>query len=39
MLPQDVKILASGSKDTAALIKSEFDLWSGVVKAANMKAE
>jgi tripartite-type tricarboxylate transporter receptor subunit TctC len=37
--PQDVKILASGSKETAALIKSEFDLWSGVAKAANMKAE
>jgi tripartite-type tricarboxylate transporter receptor subunit TctC len=37
--PQDVKILGSGSKDTAALIKSEFDLWSGVAKAANMKAE
>jgi tripartite-type tricarboxylate transporter receptor subunit TctC len=37
--PQDVKILASGSEETAALIKSEFDLWSGVAKAANMKAE
>ena len=37
--PQDVKILASGSEETAALIKAEFDLWSGVAKAANMKAE
>lgn len=37
--PQDVSILGSGSKETAALIKSEFDLWSGVAKAANMKAE
>jgi tripartite-type tricarboxylate transporter receptor subunit TctC len=36
---QDVNILASGGKDTAALIKSEYDLWSGVAKAANMKAE
>ena len=37
--PQDVKILGSGSKETAKLIKSEYDLWSGVAKAAKMKAE
>ena len=36
---QDVTILASGSNETAALIKSEYDLWAGVAKAANMKAE
>ncbi len=36
---QDVIILAGGAKETAALIKSEYDLWAGVVKAANMKAQ
>jgi tripartite-type tricarboxylate transporter receptor subunit TctC len=36
---QDVTILAAGGKETAALIKSEYDLWKDVAKAANMKAE
>jgi len=36
---QDVTILATGGKETASLIKAEYDLWAGVAKAANMKAE
>lgn len=36
---QDVTVLATGGKETAALIKSEHDLWADVAKAANMKAE
>jgi len=36
---QDVTILATGGKETAVLIKSEYDLWADVAKAAKMKAE
>ena len=36
---QDVIILAQGAAETAALIKSEYDLWANVAKAAKMKAE
>jgi tripartite-type tricarboxylate transporter receptor subunit TctC len=36
---QDVVILGIGSKETASLIKSEYDLWADVAKAAKMKAE
>ena len=37
--PQDIEFIASTGADAAALIKSEFDLWAGVAKAANMRAE
>lgn len=36
---QDVTILATPGAATAALIKSEYELWADVAKAANMKAE
>ena len=37
--PQDLTFRASSSADTAKLIKAEYELWAGVSKAANMKAE
>ena len=37
--PQDITFVASTGPETAALIKSEYDLWAGVAKAANMQAE
>ncbi|MGD9924112.1 MAG: Bug family tripartite tricarboxylate transporter substrate binding protein [Pseudorhodoplanes sp.] len=36
---QDVAIIGGGAKDTAALIKSEYDLWADVAKAAKMKID
>ncbi|MFN3349850.1 Bug family tripartite tricarboxylate transporter substrate binding protein [Pseudorhodoplanes sp.] len=36
---QDVTILGTGAKETAALIKSEYDLWKNVAKDANMKID
>ncbi len=36
---QDVNIIGAGGKDTEALIKSEYDLWAKIAKAAKMSIQ